>query len=298
MPTYNRADLFEETLCSVVSQERPPDEIIVVDDSEEDYVTPLSEEYLSDGQIELTHIRGKEHATLGDVLNTGLDHVSGEYIFMIDDDDIAKPSLIRKELEKIQEKKLDFCTAEHEMIDMSGDVQQTHSIELKENALKTLLFENELLTPSGVLYKTEIIDEVGGFDPEMSLGSDWDFFIRIASEYEIGYVDQKLIKYRVHNNQMTSENKSKEVRQLLSTVHQKYEEDAREVGFGFYREFNSHTHMWIAGQYDNLSNRLTKGVYRIILAFVWYPERLVNLPSLIKRGLKYFSGKETGAKSS
>lgn len=285
IPTYNRPNLFRETFESVIQQTRQPDEIIIIDDSDEDYVSKIRKEY--DNLPDIKHIRDESHESLGDVLNTGIQRVSGDFIFMMDDDDRATPQLIERELAKIHEEDISLCTAEHQLIDKSGNKRDIREISLGEDELETLLLGNELWTPSGVLYRTEVVETVGDFDATMSLGSDWDFFIRVARDYGIGYIDEPLVEYRIHDDQMTSEEDVDDTKQLLATIHRKYGSDARSQGVSFYRQFQSQKHMWIAGDYSRLPNKLTKGVFHIALGVMWCPEKVINISHRVRQFVQY-----------
>lgn len=274
--TYNRPQLFRECFDSVVKQTKQPDEIIIVDDSEHDYVSEVREEY-GDELPDIKHLRNNDHVGQGDVLNTGLEAVSGDYIFIIDDDDKVHAELIEKELHKISKEKLDFCTAEHQFIDLDGVDCGVRDISLGESPLCTLLLKNELWTPSGILFKKEIIEKIGYFDEEMSLGEDWDFFIRVAREYKIGVIDEPLIDYRIHDSQITAESHVKETKQLLSTINTRYGTDAKSEGFRFYREFKSNQHIWIAGDYDKTPLQLLLVAYHVFVCLLWFPERLIHI---------------------
>jgi GT2 family glycosyltransferase len=44
----------------------------------------------------------------------------------------------------------------------------------------------------------EAFDKVGGFDPQLKVGEDWDFCYRVAREYKVGFVPEPLVNYRSH----------------------------------------------------------------------------------------------------
>ena len=47
-----------------------------------------------------------------------------------------------------------------------------------------------------------VFDGVGGFDERLSTSADWDLFYRISEKYEVGFVPEILLKYRVHTSNM------------------------------------------------------------------------------------------------
>ena len=55
---------------------------------------------------------------------------------------------------------------------------------------------------SGLMVPRTVFDEVGGFDIRLSTSADWDLFYQISSRYEIGFVPEILLRYRVHGSNM------------------------------------------------------------------------------------------------
>lgn len=84
IPAYNRADLIGETLRSVLSQSRPPSEVIVVDDGSSDGTPDVVASFAP----EVTLVR-QANAGAGAARNTGLGHVTGDIIHFQDSDDVS-----------------------------------------------------------------------------------------------------------------------------------------------------------------------------------------------------------------
>lgn len=55
---------------------------------------------------------------------------------------------------------------------------------------------------SGLMIPRKIFDEVGGFDTRLSTSADWDLFYQISKRYSVGFINEILIKYRMHNSNM------------------------------------------------------------------------------------------------
>ena len=82
IPAYNRADLVPRAVESALRQERPPDEIIVVDDGSTDDTSAVLDRYGS----AVTYLR-KEHAGVGPARNVGVAHSSADFVAFLDSDD-------------------------------------------------------------------------------------------------------------------------------------------------------------------------------------------------------------------
>jgi glycosyltransferase involved in cell wall biosynthesis len=59
-------------------------------------------------------------------------------------------------------------------------------------------------TSSGVIYRTRAFREVGGFDPLIPWGEDWEIWLRFARQWEVGFVDAPSALYRIHPQSATA----------------------------------------------------------------------------------------------
>jgi hypothetical protein len=59
-------------------------------------------------------------------------------------------------------------------------------------------------TSSGVIYRTAAFRHIGGFDPAINWGEDWEIWLRFARNFEVGYVDAPSALYRIHPQSSTA----------------------------------------------------------------------------------------------
>ncbi len=106
IPAYNVEKYIEECLDSVLNQTFKDLEIIVVDDGSDDGTLKIIEEYASkDNRIILIK---KDNKGPGSARNSGLDVASGEYIYMLDSDDILDSNALEELYELSTEKNTDL----------------------------------------------------------------------------------------------------------------------------------------------------------------------------------------------
>jgi hypothetical protein len=69
-------------------------------------------------------------------------------------------------------------------------------------AAAMLRLDREVIMPQGssIVVPKRIAEEIGGFDERLPPSEDWDFCYRIAVRYEIGYVAEVLVRYRLHGS--------------------------------------------------------------------------------------------------
>ncbi len=107
VPVYNVEKYVSNCLDTLLAQTYPNLEIIAVDDGSKDSSGSICDEYAKRHEnILVVH---KQNAGLGMARNTGLEHVSGEYVTFIDSDDWVEPELIERLYRSLTEKHVDYC---------------------------------------------------------------------------------------------------------------------------------------------------------------------------------------------
>ena len=112
---YNSALYLEQCISSLQSQTYKDLEIVCVNDgSTDDSLTILSRLALQDNRISV-YTKENEAKGAAPARNMGLDHISGEYVMVLDSDDFFEPDMIEKMVGKAVETEADvvICTARH-----------------------------------------------------------------------------------------------------------------------------------------------------------------------------------------
>jgi len=90
IPSYNQAGTVRNCLRSVLAQQRPADEIIVVDSSTDETPEIIAEEF---PEVQLIHLA--EKTPPGQARNIGVERASGEVIAFTDSDCVPTPQWLR-----------------------------------------------------------------------------------------------------------------------------------------------------------------------------------------------------------
>ena len=107
--TYNSAATVEDTIKSVVSQDYPNIEYLIIDGKSKDNTLKIAEKY----KDKISKIVSEKDKGLYDALNKGIAHATGDIIGMLHSDDLyANPSVISKIVKKFQEDSTTHATAE------------------------------------------------------------------------------------------------------------------------------------------------------------------------------------------
>lgn len=205
IPTYNRKDLVLETINSVLKQTFKDYEIIVVDDGSTDG-TQLELSYLvHSGKLRYVY---QENNGLASARNRGIDESVGRYLAFLDSDDIWLPSKLEKQVAMLE--KDPHCAmvyTDSRNFNEYGLSPVSRLVSSDKNTMAGMIWEylvmGNFINPSTVLIRKTVIGQVGYFDTALKMGEDWDFWMRIAHKNRIGFIDEALVHYRIHSNNMT-----------------------------------------------------------------------------------------------
>ncbi len=175
--TYNRAHTLRECIDSILMQTHPSMEILVVDDGSTDDTAQVVGAY--GGKI-LYH--SLEHQGLSRVRNSALALARGKWIAFLDSDDYyLYPDVIRDYLDRFREDPgLDAVSSGWQIVDDRGRLLAETSPwkDAPEFDLESCLIWKPTF-PSAKIFRREILEKAGGFDPAFESAMDTDLFFRI-----------------------------------------------------------------------------------------------------------------------
>lgn len=226
IPTYNRANLIENTLLSALNQTIKVDEIIVVNDGSTDNTKQLLEQY------DIKYIF-QENQGVSSARNTGIKEAQNDWICFLDSDDIWEPNKIEKQIafHKLYPHILFSHTDELWRFNEKIIKQKKHQLKPSGYCFKENI-PNTLIGASTVMCHKSIFDAIGLFDEELKACEDYDLWLRILDKYELGLVDEKLItKIAGHSGQLSFETPlmdSFRVKALLKHLESKHKDEIKQ----------------------------------------------------------------------
>ena len=195
IPTRNRWELLSRhALASALAQVDVEVEVIVVDDASDDG----SEERLeavADPRVRM--IFRDRQGGQAVALNDGIEAARGEWIALLDDDDLWSPRKLRAQLDATSAA-ASFVYGSMVAVDISGRVLEAVPTPPPGELRELLRRHNVLRCPSSVMARTEFVRKVGGLDDTLNELTDWDFFIRLADAGRCAACDEIVVAYLVH----------------------------------------------------------------------------------------------------
>jgi len=201
IPTYNRGWIIKEAIDSVMVQDYRDFELIIVDDGSTDNTTDILNSYRSDIMVFRQENQGVSAAR-----NRGLAEASGRFIAFLDSDDLWLPQKLFRQVEFFNKNPdAQICQTEETWIRKGVRVNP------KKRHKKPwgMIFEPSLalclVSPSAVMIRRSLLEEVGGFDETLPACEDYDLWLRISCRYPVYLIDTPLIiKRGGHNDQLSA----------------------------------------------------------------------------------------------
>ena len=197
IPTYNREAVIGRARESVLKQTYPHYELLIIDDGSTDQTKRVVER-IADERIR--YILLEKNGGVAHARNVGIAEAQYDYIAFLDSDDEWMPEKLELQMKKMLDPSTDFGAVYCRMggINRAGNYFIFPPPDLERNILEGKLFPMMLLhnligTPS-VLVCRECIEKVGGFKESLVSLEDWEWILRIAKEYRIGFVDKVLVE--------------------------------------------------------------------------------------------------------
>lgn len=205
MPVYNAADYVPEAIESILSQTLRDFEFIIVDDGSNDGSKEICERYAADdSRIRLIHQRQNKGNYPS--RNAGLAAARGEFVAVMDSDDIALPERLQHQVQFLQ------THPDHTMvgsqvllIDPEGaPIGSKGGLFSEHEAIDAALMARKwAVVHPAVTMRTSAVRAIGGYRDKYRTCADHDMYLRLAEQGRIANLQKVLLLYRQHYSSLT-----------------------------------------------------------------------------------------------
>lgn len=204
-PTFNQADYLAETIESILAQDYPNIEYIVLDDGSSDSTRDVLQQFSGRVRFEFQANMGQART-----LNKGWGLCHGKYIGYLSSDDILAKNAVSRLVAMLEaDPKIAAIYPDCDLINPRSEV-------IKKNVCRPFDYENlvigqECYIGPGALFRKDIYDLVGGWQPDLKLAPDREFWMRVGLHGKFVMLDESLAGYRMHTGSISYYEKRPEV---------------------------------------------------------------------------------------
>ena len=204
IPTYNRADFVREAIASVLRQDYPAIELIVVDDGSCDGTAAVVRGF-EPAVLYVWQDVWQENRGVSAARNRGVAASSGDLIAFLDSDDLWLPRKVSAQVAYFEANaEAQACHTDEIWIRRGVRVNERR-IHHKQGGWQFLAsLPRCLISPSAVMMRRTLWDRLGGFDESLPACEDYDLWLRLTATVPVGFLPERLvIKRGGHADQLS-----------------------------------------------------------------------------------------------
>ncbi|MEH1933144.1 MAG: glycosyltransferase [Nostoc sp.] len=229
IPTYNGERFIAEAINSALCQTYPNIEIILSDDNSTDRTVEIAKLFNKKLSFDFSILEHSQYG-LAQNWNFCISQAKGKYIKFLFQDDLLEPTAIEEMVNLAeQDEEIGLVFSPRTIFSNSGDTNYDSNFLMHHEAkdvykawstLKPIQSGQQLLQdlnildnpinkigePSTVLIRKDVFEKVGLFNSEFCQLVDLEMWLRIMSQYKVGFVDKVLSHFRIHSQQQTRRN--------------------------------------------------------------------------------------------
>lgn len=209
IPLYNRAKYIEETVLSVLQQDYADIELIVIDDGSTDGGDKIVETYAEQNRLQLLRHPGNINKGQSAALNLGLAQAAGEFVAILDSDDLYVEGKIKKQVAYLNEHpRIGLVYGNGKAIDADGNIIYEINYDNREEKSdpNEVLLDCYFLLPQNSLVRADVYSKAGLFDETLRSGQDHDMLIRLCELTKIAHQPIDSFRYRRHGDSISVNN--------------------------------------------------------------------------------------------
>jgi hypothetical protein len=179
-PSYNQGEFIRATIESVLSQNYPHVEYIIMDGGSTDQTADVVRDYSSRLTFISEKDRGQSHA-----INKGFQLARGSLLAWLNSDDTYLPEAIHHGVAGFDRNPRPGAVyGEGYLMDRQGNITSRFPCTEPPNIWK-LVYISDYILQQTVFFRKDVLDEVGYLDETLHYTMDWDILIRIAKKYPL-----------------------------------------------------------------------------------------------------------------
>lgn len=215
-PSYNQGEFLEQTILSVLGQNYPNLEYIIIDGNSTDNSVEIIKKY----EKHLKYWVSEPDNGQSEAINKGFSYTSGEILAWINSDDMYLPGVFNLIIEHITPKKIGILFGNCIHISHQNNKLLSHGSDVVSSYHSTKLEETDFIIQPSSFWTRETWLKVGKLNEDMHYGFDWEWFLR-AKKINIPFypISKPISIYRIHDAHKTGTGgikRQREISQLYS----------------------------------------------------------------------------------
>ncbi|MDF2858575.1 MAG: kfoC 2 [Neobacillus sp.] len=216
-PSYNQGQYIERTILSVINQNVPDLEYLVIDGGSKDQTIDLLKQYSGN----LNWVSEADHGQ-ADAVNKGIRRSQGEIIGWLNSDDIYYPGILNKVI--------DFFDSHPDVMIVYGNANHIDESDVVIEPYPTSnwnfeeLFDVCFICQPAVFFRRSLVDKVGLLNAKLQYCMDYEYWLRIGEKYPFSFIPEVLAGSRLYPQTKTLGAREKVHREIIRMIYEKTKE--------------------------------------------------------------------------
>ena len=197
----NSEKYLKEAVDSVLDQSYENFEIIIVDNNSKDSTSKIIK---SLGDFRIKYFKLNNSLSLGEARNFGLKNSNGKFIGFLDSDDFWHCEKLEKSLIQFNNDQIALVYSNVNYFNEKDSFQLYSNLKPFSKFIFNDIINNYNLCISSCVFSRMYLNKMDQlFDLNLEVCEDFDFFLRLSRLGEADYIDEVLVNYRIHSNNLT-----------------------------------------------------------------------------------------------
>jgi len=199
-PSYNQGQFLEETILSIISQNYPNLEYIIIDGGSTDDSVDIIDKY----KDRLTYWVSEKDQGQTHAINKGLKKATGEIMNWINSDDLLTPGALQAVGQMFADfPESEFCFGDFDVIDKGG--QMIFSRKSPPYHYRQLFYGRQFSYQPAVFFRRHVLEKIGRLDETLNFCMDLEFWIRATRQgCTFHQIKKPLALARMHGDAKTT----------------------------------------------------------------------------------------------
>ena len=217
IPTLNQGNTIEDTICSIINQNYPCYEIIIMDGGSVDSTLEVIDRY----RPYLAHVTSAPDKGQSQAINRGFERATGDIFAWLNSDDYYLPGALTKVIETFSDPSIEFMVGAGDVISIDHKFLRFIPERILNREALIDWKNDRWIMQQSCFWRSSLWHRVGGVDESLGLLMDYDLWFSFSSICQPAAVDQKLGIMRYYPEAKTVKFRS-QTNQELAYVYAKY----------------------------------------------------------------------------
>ena len=200
---YNSELYLKEAIDSVYAQNWPRWEIILWDNASTDRTPEIARNY----DDRLRYFRAPQTTPLGEARNLAFQRALGDYIAMLDSDDVWLPHTLQRLVAGIEDGGIKHAVCYGGVLRIAANgavIGQLLPPDRKGDLFDDFLRQLDIMPCASIVRRSVLVEEGHGFDSNLTTSEDVCFFLTLAARHSFRSLSEPVAKYRIHEGALTN----------------------------------------------------------------------------------------------